>query len=238
DRMAKKWDAPIYVFFKPTATIEYVGRRKAHVFKCATVHCCCKSKLIWQFLYSSDAGSTSNMHWHAKFCWGSDTVAAADMTGNIQTAREALLKQKHSKDGTITAAFEWVGKGKIMYSQRAHTNLEAHAKFVCWVTENKRPFQIVNDRAFQSLMKMGRLESYIPCAETISCDVKKAFIDARGHIATMLQEYDGKLSFATDAWTSPNQKAYVAITVHLECDGKPLSTLLDVVEVPKSHSSA
>lgn len=29
---------------------------------------------------------------------------------------------------------------------------------------------------------------------------------------------------------------YVAVTVHLEHDGAPLSMLLDIVEVPKSHS--
>jgi hypothetical protein len=44
------------------------------------------------------------------------------------------------------------------------------------------------------------------------------------------------LSFATDAWTSPNHKAYVAITVHLEQNGSPLAMLLDIVEVPKSHT--
>jgi hypothetical protein len=44
------------------------------------------------------------------------------------------------------------------------------------------------------------------------------------------------LSFGTDAWTSPNHKAYVAVTVHLERDGVPLCLLLDVVEVAYSHS--
>jgi hypothetical protein len=44
------------------------------------------------------------------------------------------------------------------------------------------------------------------------------------------------LSFGTDAWTSPNSKAYVAVTVHLERDGVPLCMLLDIVEVAKSHS--
>jgi hypothetical protein len=47
------------------------------------------------------------------------------------------------------------------------------------------------------------------------------------------QEYDGKLNFGTDAWTSPNHRAFVAITVHLEKDGVPLSFVLDVVEVAK-----
>jgi hypothetical protein len=44
------------------------------------------------------------------------------------------------------------------------------------------------------------------------------------------------LSFGTDAWTSPNNKAYVAVTVHLEHDGVPLCLLLDIVEVACSHS--
>ena len=47
----------------------------------------------------------------------------------------------------------------------------------------------------------------------------------------VIQIYDGKLNFATDAWTSPNHKAFVAITVHLEEDSKPLCIILDIVEV-------
>jgi hypothetical protein len=44
------------------------------------------------------------------------------------------------------------------------------------------------------------------------------------------------LNFATDAWTSPNHKAYMAITVHFTHNGAPVSMLLDLVEVAKSHS--
>ena len=44
------------------------------------------------------------------------------------------------------------------------------------------------------------------------------------------------MSFATDTWTSPNQQAYIAITIHLEHNGEPLSMLLDIVEVVKSHT--
>jgi hypothetical protein len=44
------------------------------------------------------------------------------------------------------------------------------------------------------------------------------------------------LNFATDAWMSPNHKAYVAVTVHFEEDGVPISMLLDLVEVATSHS--
>jgi hypothetical protein len=50
------------------------------------------------------------------------------------------------------------------------------------------------------------------------------------------QEHNGALNFATDAWTSPNHKAYVAVTVHFENAGVPVSMLLDIIEVAQSHS--
>ena len=53
---------------------------------------------------------------------------------------------------------------------------------------------------------------------------------------TILKEYDGRLSFATDTWTSPNQRAFAAITVHFEHKGEAISMLLDIVEVAKSHT--
>lgn len=46
------------------------------------------------------------------------------------------------------------------------------------------------------------------------------------------------LSFATDTWTSPNHQAYVTVTVHFEQDGAPISMLLDLVQVAKSHTGA
>ena len=46
------------------------------------------------------------------------------------------------------------------------------------------------------------------------------------------------MNYATDAWTSPNHKAYVAFTVHFAHEGTPISMLLDLVEVARSHSGA
>ena len=103
-----------------------------------------------------------------------------------------------------------------------------------------------------SLMKMGRPGYHIPSAKTVSHDVKKVFTNVRKHVARILpvivvlscsydlqattQKYNGNLNFATDTWTSPNHKAYIAFMVHFEQDGDPISMLLDLVEVAKSHS--
>ncbi|KAF8257190.1 hypothetical protein EI94DRAFT_1709447 [Lactarius quietus] len=104
--ISKKWDAPVYIFFKASPTIEYFDGRKAHVFECGAMCCCCKSKFIQQYLYT--------------------VVGAADTMGNLKVAREALLK-KEGLNGSITAAFEWVGKSKVTYSHRVHTRLEAQS---------------------------------------------------------------------------------------------------------------
>ena len=40
----------------------------------------------------------------------------------------------------------------------------------------------------------------------------------------------------TDAWTSLNHKAYIAFTVHFEHEGALISMLLDLVDIPKSHT--
>ena len=85
------------------------------------------------------------------------------------------------------AAFEWKGKGKVKYSHRQHTKTKARAEIVRWVAESKRPFKIVVDRGFQSLMKTGRPEYYIPSPTTVSWDVKKVFVNVHKQMATLLQ---------------------------------------------------
>lgn len=85
-------------------------------------------------------------------------------------------------------------------------------------------------------MKTGRPDIYTPSPDTVSRDVKTVFVQCRQRISQFLQAYRGTLSFATDTWTSPNHKPYVAVTVHFEIKGKPKAMLLDIVEVAKSHS--
>ena len=97
-------------------------------------------------------------------------------------------------------------------------------------------------------MKTGHPAYYLPLPLTVSCDVQMVFSWTWKWIAKMLRvrkascqkrrkltinnkEYDGALNFATDAWTSPNHRAFVAVTVHLEQKGVPLCLVLDVVEV-------
>jgi hypothetical protein len=55
----------------------------------------------------------------------------------------------------------------------------------------------------------------------------------RHELTLSLQKHPGYIHFATDAWTSPNHRAFVAWTVHLHHEGHILMFLLDIVEVPE-----
>ncbi|KAF5332362.1 hypothetical protein D9758_016948 [Tetrapyrgos nigripes] len=164
-------------------------------------------------------------------------LAALESVKGMNPGDACKSARRYLRDGNITTAFKRVGKkGTVTYSHCTHTSWETRAEIVHWVSESGRPFAIVKDRGFQSLMKTGRPGYYLPHPTTVARDVKTVFAKTHQQIASMLQEYEGDINFATDAWSSPNHRAYIAITVHLEHRGEPLTFLLDFVKVATSHS--
>ncbi|KAI0754551.1 hypothetical protein C8Q80DRAFT_1216523 [Daedaleopsis nitida] len=181
-----------------------------------------EKKTLKRFLDPADKKSTGNLRKHARVCWGAEILETADKAADADEVRRSILPG-HLQDGSITAHFACKKGSAVTYSHRQHTKAETRLKLVEWCAEDLRPFSAVKDRALLSLLKTGRPGYYVPSPSTC----------VRSRIAKMLREYDGKLSFGTDAWTSPNHRALVAVTVHLEHKGQPLSMLLDVVEVSK-----
>lgn len=133
----------------------------------------------------TNAKSTGNLRKHAKIFWSAEVVVSADKARNASNVCATTIKGVLDPQ-SIMAVFERKGKGKVVFSHWQHTKTKLKAKIVCWVAESKRPFNIVSDQSFQSLMKTGRLEYYIPSPSTVSQDVKKVFANAQKHIAKML----------------------------------------------------
>src|SRR6266446_7286030 len=82
EQLSKDWNSPIYVFFKPTPSIEYIKECRVHVFECKAKHCKGKgnSHMVQRYLDMGDAKSTSNLCKHPKVCWGEEMVVVADQT--------------------------------------------------------------------------------------------------------------------------------------------------------------
>jgi len=166
--------APIYAFFRPVPDIEYVEGHHSHVFQCAAKSCKQKLRGVRRFLDTSDTKSTSNMHKHARKCWTAEVVVSADKAKHVDEVCATPVKgilDLHS----IMTAFERKGEDKVTFLHWQHMKTESRAEIVRWVSESKRPFYIVSNCGFQSLMKTGRPECYIPSPAIGSCDVKKVF---------------------------------------------------------------
>ncbi|KAJ7142449.1 hypothetical protein C8R44DRAFT_602903, partial [Mycena epipterygia] len=115
-----------------------------------------------------------------------------------------------------------------------------HAAFAC---QDERP-AVPSDRTLTAvelryiILGAGRPEFNLPGRRTVSRDLNVCFGVSRAFIEELLKEYNGRLSFATDAWTSPNHRAFIAWTVHLHHEGQLLSFPLDIFEVPEVRNTS
>ncbi|EIW54545.1 uncharacterized protein TRAVEDRAFT_76646, partial [Trametes versicolor FP-101664 SS1] len=197
-RLRVKWTSPVYAFYHPDPIIEYVNGRRTHLFRCMAKGC---KKTCRRFLDKGNRSLTNNLRRHVRKCWGPEVLKRAEEALNVEEARKLVTGVL--QDGDISVVFRRK-KGAVLYSHRTHTRSETRIEIVRWVTESMRPFLIVKDRGFLSLMKTGRPGYWVPSPTTVARNIKQVYTRTRARIRHLLREYDGRLSFTTDAWTSPN----------------------------------
>ena len=113
-------------------------------------------------------------------------------------------------------------------------DLSAH--IAKWVAENNHSANIVSDPELIEILTTGRPHIKVSTPNTVRRDVKAAYAKCRDRITKLLQNHPGRIHIATNAWTSTSHRAFVAWTAHLEHEGCMLTFLLDIVEVPESHT--
>ncbi|KAG2344984.1 hypothetical protein BDR05DRAFT_881347, partial [Suillus weaverae] len=199
-----------------------------HVFKCIFKGCKVK---ICHFLDKKDTYSIENMRKHVKICWRDEIFQVADQSRNAKEVHSNFVNHFI----IISLPLNTSPNAFLTFPLLSHTIVLLRAEIVCWVCENLQPFEIIKDRGFQSLIKMRRLEYYLLSPSTVFQDIRLVFAKTEQQIAKISIEYDGKLNFSTNGWTSPNLCVYVALLMHLEHKGIPLCIPLDIVEVPKVH---
>ena len=127
ERLANDWTSAMYAFFEPHPSIKTVDSHRCHVFKCAIPDCKGKGPnphIVWRFLDTGNRKSTSNMHKHAKQCWGEGVVSEVDQAKasslDLSAIQAGLAAAKKLRDGSIMASFERKGKGKHLFHTPAH----------------------------------------------------------------------------------------------------------------------
>ena len=127
--MVKNWTSPIYGFFQLHPTIKVIDGRCCHEFQCAAPLCKgkgTKPQIVRRYLDKANWNSMSNMHKHAKNCWGEEIVSKVlEAKGelSINDVRKSLSQAK-LHDRSITASFERKGKGSVTFSTQQHTYTE------------------------------------------------------------------------------------------------------------------
>lgn len=118
ERLRKKWTSPVYAFYHPDPTIEYIDGRCTHVFLCMAKGC---KKTCRCFLDKGNRLSTNNLRKHICKCWGPDVLKHAESAESVKEAHKFVLGVL--QDGDITIAF-CCKKGTVSYSHRTHMRAE------------------------------------------------------------------------------------------------------------------
>lgn len=118
-RLQKRWTAPVYAFFKPNVSIEYIKGRCVHVFRCANTGC---KQQVRRYHGTGDTKSTGNLRKHVKSCWGAEALHAADLKDSAVNAQGEVRTYRRTHD--IKVAFGNVGKKTVSFSTRQHTPSE------------------------------------------------------------------------------------------------------------------
>ncbi|KAF8994850.1 hypothetical protein BDZ89DRAFT_972040 [Hymenopellis radicata] len=218
------YEPDVRVVQRDTDTAKEVPHDAFRCYKCRG--------FVYRNRTTQDKSSGSELKNHANKCFGVEAVKAAMTSKDLEGTRKSVQKAQQERQTTLTGLLhKLVDKAKEVYSTIALTKAEVQAECARWCAENYRPFKIVADRAFKKLMKTGRPAAYIPHPTTVSRDTKTLFAKTRHRLAKHFKTLKSRLHIATDAWTSPNHKAFVAYTAHWEEDGRRVSTVLDFCEL-------
>ena len=128
EQLSIEWVSPIYVFFEPMLSIVTVDRWRVHEFRCTAGYCKGHGKnaqIVRRYLDTTDRNSTGNLQKHAQLCWDNEVMQDVDACADVDSVQVRLDKADKHRDGSITAAFERKGKGKLIYSHRQHMKVEA-----------------------------------------------------------------------------------------------------------------
>ena len=108
-----------------------------------------------------------------------------------------------------------------------------------WIVVDDQPFSKVESRGHRKKIRLLNPRAKVPSARTLRRDIRKRFKREKARVCGVLHGVPGRLSFAVDAWTSPNMHAFLGITVHwIDAEWQPRHVLLDVPPLLGRHEGA
>ncbi|RPD54706.1 hypothetical protein L226DRAFT_470113, partial [Lentinus tigrinus ALCF2SS1-7] len=121
------------------------------------------------------------------------------------------------------------------------TYLPARLRFLLamWCAARHRPFAVVDDPEFKTILRMlyGKVE--LPSRVTVSRDVQRIVEETKTSLMKRFetltgvnasaQNLKGKVHLCVDGWTSPNVISFLGVTAHWHEDAEIRHVILDFI---------
>ncbi|TBU22600.1 hypothetical protein BD311DRAFT_675736, partial [Dichomitus squalens] len=103
-----------------------------------------------------------------------------------------------------------------------------------WCARRHRPFTIVEDPEFKSLLEMLYVKVKIPSRHVVSRDIKCILEFSKDRVIARFQvrlaAHPGRIHLCVDGWTSPNVFSFLGITAHWFQEGQLQHIILDFIK--------
>lgn len=142
------------------------------------------------------------------------------------------MKPKNNTS-SIATYFKGLTAKLPLYSKR---NKELTKGFIKFIVKDLRPLSIVEGEGFREFLDLGIPEYTAPSRRTISRLIDHAALLERDNFKKFLKNISD-ISLTIDFWTSDSNNSYLIVTCHFIDSWSLHSRVLEVTEVPESHTS-
>lgn len=140
----------------------------------------CK-KPVKRYQDTGDYASTGNITAHAKKCFGAGVVAKFREHAKSYSVSElwTLATDERIRTPRIDDLFTRMAQEQQSFFIHPYTQDEYNAETVMWVSEDSRPFEVVQDRSYRWQIREGRPYMEVLHPKALGRWVRKAFAYVR-----------------------------------------------------------
>ena len=110
-------------------------------------------------------------------------------------------------------------------------------KLIEWIITSQQPFTVVEEPSFLDFVHSLHPSALIPSADTIKRNIFNLYETKIVKVKDFFQKVPGKISFTTDIWTSPSNKAFLSLTAHfINTEWKLQNIIVDFIQIYGSHT--
>jgi len=110
-------------------------------------------------------------------------------------------------------------------------------KLIEWIITSQQPFTVVEEPSFLDFVHSLHPSALIPSADTIKRNIFNLYETKIVKVKDFFQKVPGKISFTTNIWTSPSNKAFLSLTAHfINTEWKLQNIIVDFIQIYGSHT--